>query len=273
MTSPLPGRPVWLDLMTHDVAGATAFYSALFGWEFTDQGEEFGHYTLITKDGHQIGGMMSSLMSLHGPTSEPQAPTAWTVYLHSDNIEDALSGLTRVGGRAVLGPMDVADHGRQAYLMDPGGAHVGLWQPRTMRGFDLPLTPGTPVWFECMSKDIDAALPFYQDVLGWDVHWMTPGTVEPESDPVVRYATNGVDDTSCAGLCDAAAFLPPEASSFWRIYFSTTDAEATAARVQELGGTVVEAPTDSPYGTFAQVNDPQGATFMINQNARNAPGS
>ena len=86
-----PGRPIWLDLMTHDVAGATAFYGELFGWQFTDQGEDFGHYHLISTPAGLVGGLMSSFMSREGPTTEPSGPTVWTVYLHTDDMDAALA--------------------------------------------------------------------------------------------------------------------------------------------------------------------------------------
>ncbi len=257
----LPGRPTWLDLMTHDVEGAKAFYGKLFGWTFADQGESFGHYHLIESNGSPVGGLMSSLMSPNGPTAEPTGPTAWTVYLHTADLAVALSRLEAYRAQLVFGPMDVADHGRQAFVVDPAGAYLGLWEPNRMDGFELPRTPGTPVWFEAMSTDFDAAMPFYREVIGWDVAWMEG---EPDGAAGFRYVTNGAGDGACAGLCDAAAFLAPEASSFWRVYFAVEDADATVARARELGGEIQSEAQDSPFGRFAQVADPQGGLFMIN---------
>ncbi len=261
--SSLHGGPVWMDLMTHDVEGSKTFYGELFGWDFTDQGEDFGHYHLISKDGKLVGGLMSTLMNQDGPTDEPTAPTAWNVYLHSDDVAGAIEKLQAAGASLVFGPMDVADHGRQAFVVDPSGAALGLWQPNQMAGFELPLTTGTPVWFECLTRDLDAALPFYRDVLGWQIAWM-PGSSQ-EAGSQFRYATNGGGDAAVCGLCDAAQWLPEGVPSFWRIYFGVDDADADAARVTELGGAVQTAPEDSPFGRFAQLADPQGALFMVIQ--------
>ena len=265
MTATAPaGRPVWMDLMTDDVEGAKAFYGELFGWEFADQGEDFGHYHLITKDGSLVGGLMSTMMDMNGPTTEPTGPTMWSIYLHSDDVAGVVERLDGTGATLVFGPMDVADHGRQAFLVDPAGAAFGLWQPDQMQGFELPLTPGTSVWFECVSKDFDAALPFYRDVLGWDIAWM-PGSSQDSADGGFRYATNGAGDAAVCGLCDASTWLPADVPSFWRAYLAVEDADASAARAAELGGTIQAAPEDSPFGRFAQLADPQGGVFMINQ--------
>lgn len=260
------GRPIWLDLMTHDVEGAKAFYGELFGWQFDDRGEDFGHYHIITMNGGPVGGLMTSYMSPEGPTDEPSGPTVWTVYLQTDDMDAALAKVPQAGGQVVFGPMDIPGQGRQAFVVDAAGAHVGLWQPQGMDGFAMPLTPGTPVWFEQMSTDLDAAIPFFREVLGWDVAWL-PGSTENPGESF-RYVTNGAGEQAVAGLCDAASFLPPGVPSFWRAYIGVADADATAARVTELGGQVQAEPADSPFGRFAQVADPQGAVFMINQEPR-----
>lgn len=71
MSTQPTGSPTWIDLGTHDIDGAAAFYGELFGWDFADQGEDFGHYNMITTNGAPVGGAMSSLMGPEGPTEEP----------------------------------------------------------------------------------------------------------------------------------------------------------------------------------------------------------
>ena len=49
----------------------------------------------------------------------------------------------------------------------------------------------------------------------------------------------------------------------WSVTFSTADADATAAKATELGGTVLLAPIDAPYSRLTVLRDPQGATFSV----------
>jgi predicted enzyme related to lactoylglutathione lyase len=44
------------------------------------------------------------------------------------------------------------------------------------------------------------------------------------------------------------------------VTFSTDDADATAAKAAELGGTVFAPPIDAPYSRMTVLGDPQGAT-------------
>lgn len=252
--STLKGRPTWIDLFTSDADGAAAFYRALFGWNTVDQGEAFGHYSMIDKDGTFVGGLMGA------QPGQPGGPTTWTVYLEVDDIADATARARAAGAQVMVEPMEVPDTGWMAVVIDPSGAAVGLWQATQFPGFELPLTAGTPVWFELMSTDFDAALPFYRDVLGWDISWMGPEGGEDG----FRYVTNGRDEKAACGLCDAKGMIG-DSPSFWRIYFGVENCDAAAAKVTELGGTVTDGPTDSPFGRFATCADPQGATFQINQ--------
>jgi hypothetical protein len=50
------------------------------------------------------------------------------------------------------------------------------------------------------------------------------------------------------------------------VYFNVTDADATGARVTELGGTVISPNFDAPgVGRLGIYADPQGAMFNLMQ--------
>ncbi len=263
------GGPIWIDLSTHDIEAAVTFYREMFGWDVAASGPEYGGYRMIAADGKNIGGMMSSLMGPEGPTDEPQSPTAWTVYLHTADIVATSDRTAAAGGAVVVPPMDVGPLGKMACVTDPAGAFVGFWQPGEFGGMEAVAGPGLPCWFECMSKDFDAALPYYRDVLGWDVHWMgesddgAPAHVrEQPADGSFKYVTHGGDD-GVAGLCDASAWLPEGVPSYWRLYLGVADTDAAVEKLKALGGRVLDGPVDSPFGRLATVADPQGAQFQI----------
>lgn len=259
-STPRPGAPVWLELTTDDVAAAQNFYSELFGWSFSEPHPELGDYIEIKADGSSLGGLMSSA-GMECPEGA-EIPNSWDVYLAVPKADTAVELAQSAGARVLTGPHDAGDSGRFAMLMDPAGAPIGIWQATGFSGLSVTGAVGTPVWFEAMSMDFDAALPFYRDVLSWDISWMGP---EGGSDEF-RYVTHGSAEAAVAGLCDAEKFFPADTPSFWRVYFAVEDTDAAVSRVEGLGGQLIsEAVSDSPFGRFATVADPTGATFLINQ--------
>lgn len=57
--------------------------------------------------------------------------------------------------------------------------------------------------------------------------------------------------------------MPAEVPAHWLVYFVAEDVDALAARVLELGGSVMLEPHDYPGGKFAVVADPVGASFGL----------
>ncbi|MDR7330761.1 VOC family protein [Corynebacterium guangdongense] len=258
------GDPIYTDLFTRDLAGAVHFYSTLFGWDIVDSGPEFGHYHLASYRGTPVAGMMSSLFGPEGPSDTPLGPTAWGVSLHVTDIDATAEEIVRAGGGITSGPMEVGDLGISAQATDPAGAGFGLWQPSGFRGIDGATGPHVPSWFEVMSTDYDAACAFYTDVFGWTLTY-TAADGSSREEPGAgdfRYATN---TRQTAGICDASGFSD---RSYWRHYLPVDDVDAAAVRLSELGGTVLDGPTDSPFGRLATVADPQGANFQIITMAR-----
>lgn len=253
------GDPVWIDLSTDDIDASATFYRELLGWEFRDMGEEYGGYHMIMRGDDPVGGVMSSRMGPDGPTEEPQYPTWWTVYLKVDDLDAAVEATPRHGGTVEVPAMSVGELGRMAIVLDPAGAGLGLWESGSFDGFLRDAGPGTPVWFESMTRDYDAAERFYRKVLGWDIGYLgEDGEPAGASPGEIRYGS-----TPAAGLCEADSYLPSGMPSFWRFYVAVEDADASVGKVRELGGTVLDGPVDTPFGRIATVADPQGGSFQI----------
>ena len=251
-----------------------AFYEALFGWSFTDSGEEFGHYRMITKDGASVGGAMDA-DQLSQMTGEDAPPAAWTVYLRTQDMDATLTAVRENGGAVLVDAMPVGDLGVMAMAEGPGHEVVGFWQSGTLAGHDLPLTPGTSVWFELMTTRFDESAEFYRAVAGWQPtplgddgapeDTQTAADAEDAAHDGPRYATNHPFDRATAGLCDARAWLPPNAVGYWRMYIAVADTDRALEVIREHGGTVLDGPQDSPFGRVTTVQDPAGATFQINE--------
>ena len=243
------GAPCWIDLYSSDTERAKDFYGRLFGWTTMDPGPEYGGYLLFQKDGKVVAGCM-------GNDGSTGAPDMWTTYLHTDDADRTVEAAKANGAQVHVEPMDVTQNGRFALIGDPGGAAIGIWQPREVSGFEIRGEPGSATWFELHTHAYDASLAFYRDVFGWDAH--TVGDA-----PDFRYTTLGEGEGALAGIMDATGHWT--GPSAWEVYFEVEDADAAVARAVELGGTLDDGPHDTPYGRLAGLTDPTGTRFRLRQ--------
>jgi len=247
VTSYAAGTPSWVDLMTSDPEGARGFYGGLFGWEFDVGPAEAGYYTICKLRGQYVAGI--------GGEPAPQGmPTVWTTYIATDDVDAAAKRIHDAGGRLNMEPTDVMDQGRMAIGVDPTGTVFGLWQARNHIGASLVNEPGAVVWNELATRDLDAARAFYTAVFGYDWEDLDTG-----GGP--RYATFAVGGRMTGGALQMNEQFPADIPSHWMVYFAVGDTDGTAAAAERLGGGVIAAPMDSPYGRFAVLRDPQGAAF------------
>ncbi len=81
--------------------------------------------------------------------------------------------------------------------------------------------------------------------------------------PGFRYATYSDHSDPRAGIMDASEFLQDDAKPHWSVYIAVADVDASLARVVDLGGRVVTAAEDTPYGRLASAADPTGGVFKL----------
>jgi predicted enzyme related to lactoylglutathione lyase len=248
MRSHLPGAPIWVELYTEDVETAARFYTDLLGWTTVVSGPEYGDYVTFQLDGEPVAGLMRNDNTTGGVNS-------WSVYLESNDVEDTVSMAEANGGEVEIEPLQVGELGHMAFVKDPSGARVGIWQPLEHRGFARVGEVGAPAWFELMSTDYDAVIPFYRNVFGWDTHTMS-------DDPGFRYTTLGKDEDARAGIMDARDLLGDQPSR-WQFYLQVADADASVAQAVEAGASVLAPAEDTPYGRLAVLADPAGVPFML----------
>jgi predicted enzyme related to lactoylglutathione lyase len=241
------GAPCWVDLMTSDTDRSRAFYCELFGWTADEPSEEFGGYFTLSRDGAVVAGCMAAQEGM---------PDVWSIYLTTDDANKTVEAATANGGQVVVAPMEVGEIGTMAFVTDPGGAAIGIWQPGTHPGFGVLAETGAPSWFELHTRDYDTAVGFYRDVFHWDTNAVS-------DTPELRYTTQVEGEQMLAGVMDASAFLPEGVPSHWAVYFGVDDTDATLNKIVELGGAIVTPAEDTPYGRLATAADPTGAQFKL----------
>jgi predicted enzyme related to lactoylglutathione lyase len=248
MTEYAPGTPSWVDLGSPDVEASEAFYEALFGWEAqTSPDPAAGGYTQFLLRGRTVAGL--------GPLFVPDQPPAWTTYVTVASADETVEKAGAAGAEIVMAPFDVLDAGRMAIFRGPSGAALSVWEPGTHIGAQLVNEPGALSWTELASRDVEGEKAFFSAVFGWEASTAPFGET--------TYTEWKLGGRSVAGMIEMNDEWPPEVPAHWMVYFAVGDTDASAARVQELGGTVSVPPTDIPPGRFAIVNDPHGAVFSI----------
>jgi predicted enzyme related to lactoylglutathione lyase len=241
-TSYLPGTPSWVDLGSPDTGVAAKFYGELFGWkaDMSDDPNAGGYGIFLLRD-KPVAGL--------GPQQNMDMPPYWTVYVTVANVDETLAASDAAGGTTVMEGMDIPDVGRMAVVQDPNGSYISLWQPMGMPGAAIVNETGSFGWNELASPDLAKSNAFYQAVFGW-------GLAEGSSDGASLYT---VDGNMVCGAHTAGEGEPP----FWSVWFTVDDCDAAAAKVTELGGSVVMPPNDMDFGRGGVVADPSGAAFGI----------
>ncbi len=243
-------KPIWVDLSTTDAAAAREFYSKVFGWKIeVNPDPQYGGYGMAKVGGNQVAGIAAKM--------SPEAPTAWSVYIGTDDADGLAKKVQAAGGNVVAPPFDVGDQGRMAAFQDPSGAVISAWQPRTM---NTPMPVGEPNtfgWAELNSRGVDKAIPFYQKVFGWALKTNDMGPGQP------AYTEFQLGGESIAGGQEMQAMVPAQVPSHWLVYFSVADVDNSFKAATQAGAGEAVAPMDFPGGRFAILTDPQGAAFGL----------
>ena len=193
---------------------------------------------------------------------DPNGPTAWNLYIGTDDIEELTRNVQTAGGTVAMAPFDIGDQGRMAVYQDPAGAYISAWQGTRMGGFQTN-APNSFGWAELNARGVEKALPFYQQVFGWTTRQSEMGEGQP------AYIEFLLDGQSIAGAWEMNPMVPAEVPSYWQIYFTVEDVDAAYRKALDLGAQEILSPQEMPGGRFAIATDPEGASFAL---LKMAPG-
>jgi predicted enzyme related to lactoylglutathione lyase len=123
----MSGRVVHFEIPFDDGDRARRFYGEAFGWQL--QSIPTMGYTLVTtgpssdrgptEPGFVNGGMMARSAS---PSPAP------ILVVDVDSIDKALARIGELGGSTILEKQVVGEMGFSAYVRDPEGNVIGLWE-------------------------------------------------------------------------------------------------------------------------------------------------
>jgi len=250
-TTHAPGTFCWPELGTTDQDGAKKFYTALFGWTFTDSDMGKGEtYTMWKLGGRDVG----ALFKMRPDMLAQGVPPHWGSYVAVESADQTAARAKELGAKVIMDAFDVMDAGRMAVIQDPTGATFCAWEAKKHAGAGVLDEAGALCWTELVTPDTNAAARFYTALLPWKAETTNMG---------MPYTVFKRGDKPAAGMMQKTpemAHVPPS----WTPYFAVTDTDASVAKAQSLGGKVAVPPQNIPtVGRFAVLCDPQGAVFCI----------
>src|SRR3954471_1726037 len=76
----IANKPSWVDISSADAAASREFYGKLFGWNVeVNPDPQYGGYALARIGGKDAAGI--------GPKMDPNGPTAWNLYIGTEDAE------------------------------------------------------------------------------------------------------------------------------------------------------------------------------------------
>lgn len=115
-------------------------------------------------------------------------------------------------------------------------------------------TPGDLGWSQLNTSDPAGAMDFYSALVGW----------EKKDEPAPGYQVFGRGDEMLGGITGLEC---GNAAPGWMPYITVADLDATLAKVEGLGGSVVvpQMPLPDECGRIAVIKDPQGVMTGLAQ--------
>lgn len=249
------GSPCWIETLQPDPEAAASFYGGLLGWTFDE----------AAADGSRVGRLDGGRVAGVGQAPPMLDRGAWVMYVLVSDLDATADAVQEAGGTVLAGPMDAADGERTALFTDPAGAAFGAREGSEPIVSEVVDTPGAWQMSALHTPDLGAARSFYATVFGWRMEpvpdsplhlWRLDGSTRKAADPTLPD-----DVVAVASETPASSGVP----THWAVNVRAADAEDFAARVVELGGSILMPPTDAPGFRNVLIADPSGGVLAVSQ--------
>ena len=243
----LPGKFVWADLVTYDAPASVKFYKGLFGWAFAD----YNGYIIAENEDMPIAGIFQKTRP-----ADPEAKPRWFGYISVPDVEDAATAVVKSGGRVLAPARKFPGRGVQAVFTDPEGALFGAIRSSSGDPQDYEADVGDWIWIQMWSRNSQKSAQFYRSVAGYEIE---ENTVSARSNDYVLVSEKYARGTVLQ-LPEANKDVRPT----WLLFVRVKSVTESVAKVPELGGKVLIAPSPELYQNHvAVVADPTGAAVGL----------
>lgn len=109
----------YLEIPATDIARAKTFFSALFGWSFTDYGNDYSAFSGAGIDGGFVRSSQTARSDSGGVL----------IVFYSTDLEDTRKRILQLGG-TIIRPEFAFPGGRRFHFGDPNGNEYAVWSDR-----------------------------------------------------------------------------------------------------------------------------------------------
>ncbi len=245
----MPGRWVWMDLLTPDLDASKRFYREVFDWHFEPVTGPADRYLLVRTDERGFAGMVQ-----HANADEAGRKARWLGLLSVADVAESTRLADAAGGSTRLPAKPFPGRGEIAVLADPEGAAFAVIRATggdPPDGFPM---PGNLLWMELWAGDAERMARFYQPIGGYRLKpSQTVSGIEEWHLVAYGYPRAGVVQVKSGDV-----------PSHWLPYIRVADLDDTLARARKAGGRVLVAPSpEIRRGQVAVIIDPQGAAIGL----------
>ncbi|MEO0690053.1 MAG: VOC family protein [Pseudomonadota bacterium] len=249
------GDFVWYELATKDALAAQDFYGPLLGWTFEVSGQPDMPYYLFSKNGTQVGGMMSLTDDMIANGAAP----LWAGYVEVGDIQTSTEKAQGLGASVYVPPTEIPGIGRFSMIADPQGAPIYMMEDLSGEE-STSFAKHTPqeghcAWNELATTDPGAAAAFYSEMFGWKK------SGEMDMGPIGLYVMYSVNGYGLGAMMRKPDEMPMSA---WVYYLRVPDIDAAVEHIASNGGQLIGDPQEIPGGDYTlMASDPQGAVFAL----------
>jgi predicted enzyme related to lactoylglutathione lyase len=246
-----PGKVVWAELVTPDLAAAEHFYASLFGWTFQTVHSGASEYAVAAVDGRPVGGLFQKSVA-----AGEHKQSAWLTFIAVSDVDAAKRAAVGQGAKIVSDTRDYPLRGRQAVLADPEGAVFAILASQSGDAADFLAAPGEWIWSSLLSQDAAAEAAFYQTLFAYDVFDLAS---DDDSEHLIL-SSDGFARGSVNSFPAGAA----RRHAHWLNFVRVDNTADSVAKAVALGGRIlVEPHPDRHGGQIAVLADPAGAPFGL----------
>jgi predicted enzyme related to lactoylglutathione lyase len=233
----------FIAIAANDVAGSTAFYARIFGWQTH----------AVTSDVTDAAPPAGPSVSLRAKT--PDGSPGLVPFIGASDVHALLDRIVAGGGTIEHPPSSVPMAGTLARFADPSGTIYGLTGGVAGRLAPIPLPfgskpkppAGTICSIEMYSKDHTVTARFFNELFEWGTRQTMP-----------QY----LGFNPGAGVSGVFQSHTPSLPAVAYVYVA--DVAATLQEIEAAGGTRTTDPMSVPgMGTFGYFTDPSGTSMGL----------